>query len=864
MIAVPLLLIWAFTGMGFEFGFVEKAWYGALPGDHGPERVLESAESSAPDIGAAAAIAAAQKTAGTDETPTAIDLPAADDPAATYGVWFADGFDPWTGSDYSGDMLVSVERKTGEGMITYGGPEPMAQQLWEDWNFPTHAGWIVGPWVRISLADPRAGPAPARVHRALDVAVQAPAAQAPARLPRHVSEATLDLVVTYLALVAVLAVLAAIGLRCGPAVRTGVIVAEVLLIAPGGARPARHRARPPPARAGDAPGLRRRLGAAAPAARGPRPAASRSRARPAGHGAPTTSSRRWPAASPSSSSCGCTPPAESCASSSPPTPCWPSPPAPARPCSSPRAPARRPSPTPCPPSPRSSTSPWRCRCGARARLAARRDRRASAELAGVLAVGTAERLSATAWPDETVWSGYGAGYGWAPLVLPVAALGAAAPSRRDRHRRGAGRRQQMSSLGCRSSRPTSSTSRRRRRRSQQQRRRARAPPRSGTGIRLGQLGQRGAQEPLAPGRRSSPPPSSSRKRALMPTCRAAWRVQRPMRPPTSSTIATATSSPSSAAASTCGASEAMSRRPSRRLNSRTMPARRPPRRPPAGCGASGRVGGAVAHVRLLDRGERLAAQAVGADRARREAEAEDAAPPRRAHRSPRRCRTSSSRRRAVAAEHRIGPIASFTIATGTPGSARAAAARCTAKSSSQSAPGHAQRRRRSARSRVDAGALQRRERRAVELRDGGLDARRAVEVARAATRRPRRARRRRRATTARVLVLPPSTPRITRPTAPAGRRGAPRRARRRGARPCRRSAPAGWRPAPARRRARSPLQAARAASTWYSASISTRPRTWRGSGGCGSGVIQSAPQRPGTSTTTSSSGRAPRGRGSAR
>ena len=47
---------------------------------------------------------------------------------------------------------------------------------------------------------------------------------------------------------------------------------------------------------------------------------------------------------------------------------------------------------------------------------------ASAELAGVLAVGTAERLSATAWPDETVWSGYGAGYGSAPLVLPVAAL----------------------------------------------------------------------------------------------------------------------------------------------------------------------------------------------------------------------------------------------------------------------------------------------------------------------------------------------------------------------------------------------------------------------------------------------------------
>ena len=47
---------------------------------------------------------------------------------------------------------------------------------------------------------------------------------------------------------------------------------------------------------------------------------------------------------------------------------------------------------------------------------------ATAELIGVLCVGTAEQLSSTAWPDETVWSGFGAGYGWAPLVLPVAAL----------------------------------------------------------------------------------------------------------------------------------------------------------------------------------------------------------------------------------------------------------------------------------------------------------------------------------------------------------------------------------------------------------------------------------------------------------
>ena len=47
---------------------------------------------------------------------------------------------------------------------------------------------------------------------------------------------------------------------------------------------------------------------------------------------------------------------------------------------------------------------------------------AVAELVGVLAVGTAELLSSHGWPDQTVWTGYGVGYGFAPLVLPLAAI----------------------------------------------------------------------------------------------------------------------------------------------------------------------------------------------------------------------------------------------------------------------------------------------------------------------------------------------------------------------------------------------------------------------------------------------------------
>jgi hypothetical protein len=46
----------------------------------------------------------------------------------------------------------------------------------------------------------------------------------------------------------------------------------------------------------------------------------------------------------------------------------------------------------------------------------------SVELAGVLAIGTASELDRSAFPDATVWSGFGSGYGYVPLVLPVVGL----------------------------------------------------------------------------------------------------------------------------------------------------------------------------------------------------------------------------------------------------------------------------------------------------------------------------------------------------------------------------------------------------------------------------------------------------------
>jgi len=46
----------------------------------------------------------------------------------------------------------------------------------------------------------------------------------------------------------------------------------------------------------------------------------------------------------------------------------------------------------------------------------------SVELVGVLLVGAASLIWPAAFPDATVWSTFGIGYGFVPLVLPVLGL----------------------------------------------------------------------------------------------------------------------------------------------------------------------------------------------------------------------------------------------------------------------------------------------------------------------------------------------------------------------------------------------------------------------------------------------------------
>ncbi|MGW7546664.1 hypothetical protein ACWGKQ_36980 [Streptomyces sp. NPDC054770] len=46
----------------------------------------------------------------------------------------------------------------------------------------------------------------------------------------------------------------------------------------------------------------------------------------------------------------------------------------------------------------------------------------AAELAGVLVVGTWTLVDSSAFPDATVWSDYGMGYVFIPVLLPISAL----------------------------------------------------------------------------------------------------------------------------------------------------------------------------------------------------------------------------------------------------------------------------------------------------------------------------------------------------------------------------------------------------------------------------------------------------------
>jgi uncharacterized iron-regulated membrane protein len=154
LISLPLMLLWAITGAGFELEPFEHAWYAATPGGP-PNQSIDVVSTTLPkgvtkpDVSEAEAVAAARALRPDDKL-VSVDLPAKDDPTGAYTMYFQAGYDPWGETEYPGEIGVFVDRHTGVAKVNYGfDGNSVAQTLWEDFNYTTHAGFIVNGWWRI-------------------------------------------------------------------------------------------------------------------------------------------------------------------------------------------------------------------------------------------------------------------------------------------------------------------------------------------------------------------------------------------------------------------------------------------------------------------------------------------------------------------------------------------------------------------------------------------------------------------------------------------------------------------------------------------------------------------------------------------
>ncbi len=149
--AIPFLLFWAVTGLGFELKQIEDAWYALTPGDE-PKREFVSFESK-PDSGNGVGPGEAERLATTavpGSKPISITLPA-DNKKGYYDVWIQHDWDSLGSYVWPGNTEVGVDQHSGETKILYGDPDesrPASQVLWSEWLFASHAGYLFGPLPR--------------------------------------------------------------------------------------------------------------------------------------------------------------------------------------------------------------------------------------------------------------------------------------------------------------------------------------------------------------------------------------------------------------------------------------------------------------------------------------------------------------------------------------------------------------------------------------------------------------------------------------------------------------------------------------------------------------------------------------------
>jgi len=152
MAAMPFLLLWAVTGAGFEFKQVEQAWYALLPGSAPPEPAFTSKPRPGREVTPARARQIAQAAAPGARL-VSVSLPDRAEKTSAYSVWLARGNDPYDHGPWAGNVQVAVDRYSGRSQVTFGDhsqPRPLSGVLWEEWNFPLHAGTPVNGWWRIA------------------------------------------------------------------------------------------------------------------------------------------------------------------------------------------------------------------------------------------------------------------------------------------------------------------------------------------------------------------------------------------------------------------------------------------------------------------------------------------------------------------------------------------------------------------------------------------------------------------------------------------------------------------------------------------------------------------------------------------
>lgn len=147
-VALPFLLMWAFTGAAWEFPVLERAWYALTPGSNPPEYEAMTSEPGSGDGVTPTEAEAIARRMVPDAEPVSVSIPDREDETSAYSIWLSRGIDVYEHSAFKGNVEVSVDRYSGRAEITYdtsrGGP---VGELWEDWQWGLHTGTFAAwPW----------------------------------------------------------------------------------------------------------------------------------------------------------------------------------------------------------------------------------------------------------------------------------------------------------------------------------------------------------------------------------------------------------------------------------------------------------------------------------------------------------------------------------------------------------------------------------------------------------------------------------------------------------------------------------------------------------------------------------------------